>query len=422
MGDTEIWTIPVGDGHEMLLLRAIGDRWPRAALLLGVPGAVGRVNQGLLRKLSRDAFAHPEPPNDAGRDRRGAFLELLLELSQAIPDSPEQPQAPATKEHLRSLVADLARIVEEMPESDPQTDGPAVIDAGGWEQGRWLMRTSAIVGPNRLPIMFFLVPFRPQGFEGPSSNFPAGSITARPISADGRLVTTKASDDAIGVQLPGMSAWITARRLESVLDFIADDEALRVAASLAALRARLDGRSPTAAYNGLLAGRFKFPQETSTEIHRRMRLVSRALRNDSDREELAFLAPPGIDIARLTEDVLRLEPDVMAENHYMQNGWRIVARNVFNGRGKIDFIAENDDGFVVCEIKTAKPSEFTDVDTTMTALQLWARLGQKSRASAENVRGAALDWAEKNGVSLDRLRFDVALVLDDSVTTVPNAF
>lgn len=406
----------------MLLLRAIGDRWPRAALLLGTPGAVGRVNQGLLRKLSREVFAGPEPAGGPGNDRRGAFLELLLELSQAIPDSPDQRQAPATKEHLLSLVARLARIIEDMPESDPQPEGPIVADAGGWKQGRWLLRTSATVGPDRQPLLFFLVPFRPQGYEGPSSNFPEGSITARPISADGRLTTTKTTDDGIPVQLPGMSAWISTHRLDSVLDFIADDEALRVAAAIAALRARLDGKSPTAAYNGLLAGRYKFPQETSTEIHRRMRLVSRALRNEADRQELMFLAPAGIDVAGLSDEVMRLEPETIAEAHYERNGWHIIARNVFNGRGKIDFIAEQGEDLVVCEVKTGKSADFDPGDPHVTPFQLWARLGSKARVSAENVRGAAFDWAHRNSHSADRLRFDVAVVIDDVVIAVPDAF
>jgi len=263
MGETETWTVPLGDRHEMLLLRAIGDRWPRAALLLGAPGFVGRVNQGLLRKLGREAFVHSEPTRDTKNGKRGALLELLLELSQAIPDSPDQPQAPATRERLRSLVAELVRIIDEMPEIDPESGEPAVGNAGEWERGRWLLRTTATVGKSQQRLLFFLIPFRPRGLEGPSAHLPEGSIKSRPICADGRMITTGASDDGIPVHLAGRSGWITSRRLDPVLDFIADDEALRVSASIAALDARLEGRSPTAAYNGLIAGKFKFPQETS---------------------------------------------------------------------------------------------------------------------------------------------------------------
>ena len=408
----------------MLLLRAIGDRWPRAALLLGAPGTVGRVNQGLLRKLGRDAFVHSEPARDAENGKREALFELLLELSLAVPDSPDQPQAPATRERLRSLVAELARIIEEIPEVDPETGGPEVIDAGEWERGRWLMRTTATVGKSQERLLFFLIPFRPRGFEGPSAQLPEGSITARPICADGRMITTNLPKSADGtpIHLAGLSGWLTSRRLDPVLDFIADDEALRVSASIAALDARLEGRSPTAAYNGLLAGRFKFPQETSAEIHRRMRLISRALRSASDREELAFLAPAGIDLDRITNKVLSREPDLMAEAHYVQGGWSIVARNVFNGRGKVDFIARKGDDFVACEVKSWTAQGTDEGESTLSPSQLWERLGPNARASMENVRKAAFDWAIKNDVSEECIRFDVALIIHDSVVRVPDAF
>jgi len=406
----------------MLLLREIGDRWPRAALLLGAPGFVGRVNQGLLRKLGREAFVHSDPARDMKNGKRGALLELLLKLSQAIPHSPDQPQAPATRESLRSLVAELARIIDEIPEIHPESDEPAVIDAGEWERGRWLLRTTATVGKSQQRLLFFLIPFRPRGFEGPSAHLPEGSIKSRPICADGRMITTGVSDDGIPVHLAGRSGWITSRRLDPVLDFIADDEALRVSASIAALDARLEGRSPTAAYNGLLAGKFKFPQETSAEIHRRMRLISRALRSASDRDELAFLAPAGVDLDRIANKVLSKEPDLMAEAHYIQGGWNIVARNVFNGRGKVDFIARKGDDFVACEVKLWTTQSTEEGDSALSPRQLWERLGPNARASMENVRKAALDWAIKNDVSEECVRFDVALIIHDSVVRVPDAF
>jgi len=312
MGNFRTRIVDLGDDHEMLLLRSDGDRWPRAALILGSEGAVGRINLGLLRKMDRGIFLDPDP--DEGGASAGvapsidhaAFLRVLLELSQVVPSKPKEAQTATSLAQLRALADELRMLIDAIPELREE-GGLEVVDDAMWERGRWFLRTTALVGKEQKSMVFFLVPFRPQGFEGPVGGYPPNLITRRPICSDGRAVSTNARADGTPVIIAGRSGVAAAKPLTNILDFIADDEVRHLAAALTALRARLDGRSPTAAYNGIIAGRFRMPQETSGEIHRRMRLVARALRIPSDREELAFIAPSDLDFEKLCTDVVSAE-------------------------------------------------------------------------------------------------------------------
>jgi hypothetical protein len=312
MGDFRTRIVDLGDDHEMLLLRSAGDRWPRAALILGSEGTVGRINLGLLRKMDRNLFLDLDPED--GRVPSGAapsidhaaFLRVLLELSQVVPSKPTEAQTATSLAQLRALADELRMLIDAIPELREE-GGLEVVDDGMWERGRWFLRTTAVVGKEQKSMVFFLVPFRPQGFEGPVGGYPPNLITRRPICSDGRAVSTNARADGTPVIIAGRSGIVAAKPLTNILDFIADDEVRHLAAALSALRARLDGRSPTAAYNGIIAGRFRMPQETSGEIHRRMRLVTRALRVPSDHEELAFIAPSDLDFEKLCTDVITAE-------------------------------------------------------------------------------------------------------------------
>lgn len=104
----------------------------------------------------------------------------------------------------------------------------------------------------------------------------------------------------------------------------------------------------------------------------------------------------------------------LASSWYEQHGYRVIARNWRCSRGELDVVAIRGDELVVCEVKARASAAFgTPAEAVTTTKQLRLR-----RATA----ALLAELHAKNSMKIDRVRFDVASVLDTKLEIVVDAF
>lgn len=94
---------------------------------------------------------------------------------------------------------------------------------------------------------------------------------------------------------------------------------------------------------------------------------------------------------------------------YVDNGYRIIARNWRITAGEIDLIVETDGLVVFCEVKTRSSVR-------------WGLPAEAvHRTKQQRIRRLAAAWLEQN-TGHHRVRFDVASVISGRVTVIEAAF
>lgn len=94
---------------------------------------------------------------------------------------------------------------------------------------------------------------------------------------------------------------------------------------------------------------------------------------------------------------------------YRCAGYTILERNWRCFEGELDIIAQRGRTIVVCEVKTRRSSRSMDPTLAITP------------AKQAKVRTAAYRWLEQHNSS-GRVRFDVALVVNERVQVIEGAF
>jgi len=95
---------------------------------------------------------------------------------------------------------------------------------------------------------------------------------------------------------------------------------------------------------------------------------------------------------------------------YLDNGYRILARNWRCRQGELDVIAGKGDLLAFCEVKTRSSDAFGSPFEAVTA------------AKRARIRRLAMAWLEESGMRADELRFDVAGVMGGVVEVLTAAF
>ncbi len=95
---------------------------------------------------------------------------------------------------------------------------------------------------------------------------------------------------------------------------------------------------------------------------------------------------------------------------YLDNGYRIHARNWRCRQGELDLVVGKDGLVAFCEVKTRSSAAFGSPFEAVTA------------AKRARIRRVAMAWLDHSGVHGVELRFDVAGVLAGEVEVLTEAF
>jgi len=96
---------------------------------------------------------------------------------------------------------------------------------------------------------------------------------------------------------------------------------------------------------------------------------------------------------------------------YAEQGWRVVARNWRSGRdGELDVVATKGGVLAVCEVKARSSAAFGTPLEAVTPVK------------QARIRRLAAAYLASSGVQANRVRFDVAAVLDGHLEVVEDAF
>ncbi len=99
-----------------------------------------------------------------------------------------------------------------------------------------------------------------------------------------------------------------------------------------------------------------------------------------------------------------------AAKWYIDQGYRILARNWRCRDGELDLIALQGTTVVFCEVKTRSSNAFGSPFEAVTL------------AKQRRIRRLAMAWLNESNTRADDLRFDVAGVMDGGVEVITAAF
>jgi len=100
----------------------------------------------------------------------------------------------------------------------------------------------------------------------------------------------------------------------------------------------------------------------------------------------------------------------IAARYIEQSGGVILARNHYVRGGEVDIIFRQDGDIVFCEVKTRSNQRF---GTGAEAVTL---------AKQKRICRAALDYAYRNKIVDERMRFDIIEIMGGKISHIKNAF